>query len=96
MFDGFGERTFAINNDKYELYGSKNKLQIKNLISIRENRYNVRIIGNTFFNNSVVKGLIYIENYEEQWINGKHIIVFNNTFQYTATFYSTSVLFIRT
>ena len=80
MFNGFGEGTFTINNDKYELYGNKTKLQIKNLISIRENRYNVIIIGNTFYNNSVVKGLIYIENYEEQWIHGKHIVVFNNTF----------------
>lgn len=36
-------------------------VQVKNLISIREHKGNVRMIGNKFENNSAVKGVVYIE-----------------------------------
>ncbi len=38
---------------------------MKSLVSIRGNKYDIVIAGNTFTYNSVVKGLIYIENVKE-------------------------------
>lgn len=32
---------------------------------IRKNRHNIYLVGNTFNKNSVVKGLVYIENTNE-------------------------------
>ena len=60
--DGWADVESDIQTSQYEYLTNKNALQIKNLISIRENQNSIVITENTFQYNSVVKGLIYIEN----------------------------------
>ena len=67
------------------------KLQIKNLFSIRRHSYAITIINNTFQANSVIKGLIYIDSSfipSTIEIRGN---VFNHNFAYLAT----SAIYIR-
>jgi hypothetical protein len=70
-------------------------MQIKNLISIRQNQFTVKIIENTFTRNSGIKGLVYIENLKELTTNKQYVVIFGNTFNYTATFFGNSAIFIR-
>lgn len=70
-------------------------MQIKNLISIRKNQFKVKILENTFSMNSVVKGLIYIENSKEISTMNNYVAIFGNKFNYTATFFDASAIFIR-
>ena len=67
-------------------------LQIKSLIVVRDNSGKVEIANNTFTNNSVVKGLIYIENR----VDTNYVLNFGNIFENTATFFDASEIFIRT
>ena len=73
----------------------KKALQLKNLISIRKNAQTVKLLENTFEFNSVVKGLVYIENTYEMSANENFVLVYGNVFNYTATFFETSAIFIR-
>ena len=66
-------------------------LQVKSLIVIRENVGSIEIIQNTFFKNSAVKGVIYIENL----LGMEYVLIHGNTFNYTATFFDASAIFIR-
>ena len=43
----------------------------------------------------MIKGLIYIENSKELSTNNNYVMVYNNTVQYTATFFDASAIFIR-
>ena len=70
-------------------------LQIKNLISIRKNKFSITIAKNTFSKNSVIKGLIYIENLKEFQAADQLVLIYDNTFEKTATFFDTSAIFIR-
>jgi hypothetical protein len=72
-----------------------NDLQIKNLISIRQNEFTIKIIENNFTRNSAIKGLVYIENLKEFTKNEQYLVIFGNTFNYTATFFGNSAIFIR-
>lgn len=88
------EKKHKIKN-KYPYFKSLNDMQIKNLISIRQNQFTVKIIENTFTRNSDIKGLVYIENLKELTTNKQYVVIFGNTFNYTATFFGNSAIFIR-
>jgi hypothetical protein len=66
-------------------------LQVKSLIVVLENVGSIEIVQNTFNKNSAVKGVIYIENLEDM----KYVLIHGNTFNYTATFFDASAIFIR-
>ncbi len=81
---------------KYPLYkDSFNNLQIKNLISIRQNQFTIKIVENIFTKNSAVKGLVYIENLKEFTTQRQYVVIYGNIFNYTATFFANSAIFIR-
>jgi hypothetical protein len=80
---------------KYPVFSSLNDLQIKNLISIRQNQFTVKIIENIFNKNSGIKGLVYIENLKEFTTNSQYIVIYANIFSSTATFFGNSAIFIR-
>jgi hypothetical protein len=58
---------------------------------VRENNGSIEIVQNTFYKNSAVKGVIYIENLEDM----DYVLIHGNTFNYTATFFDASAIFIR-
>jgi hypothetical protein len=85
-------------NTKFNMYPqirSMNDLQIKSLISIRQNQFNIKIIENNFTRNSAIKGLVYIENLKEQTTFKNYVAIYGNMFNGTATFFGTSAIFIR-
>ena len=79
----------------YPQIRSMNYLQIKSLISIRQNQFTIKIIENTFTRNSAIKGLVYIENLKEQTTFKNYVAIYGNIFDATATFFGTSAIFIR-
>ena len=85
-------------NTKFNMYPqlrSMNDLQIKSLISIRQNQFTIKIIENNFTRNSAIKGLVYIENLKEQTTFKNYVAIYGNMFNGTATFFGTSAIFIR-
>ena len=65
---------------------------MKSLIIIRGNQGQIEIYGNQFIKNGAIKGLIYIEN---EVSSKNKIIIENNRFELTASFYDASVIFLR-
>ncbi|TNV88206.1 hypothetical protein FGO68_gene9945 [Halteria grandinella] len=75
------------------------RLQIKNLLSIRNHSNGVMLLNNTFEQNSVVKGLVYIQvtpRVDSQSLGFRsQIIIANNTFDTNMAYLDSSAIFIR-
>jgi len=64
---------------------------MRNVISIRGTSHQITIAGNTFSDNDVVKGVIYLESaYRSQ-----AVIIAANTFTYNFAYFSASAIYIR-
>jgi len=81
--------------DNYAIYGTKDKLQLKHVISITEHEHTIAIMGNTFQGNTAVKGVVYIELEEAQLSNSNPVLFYKNTFAKNAAYFGTSALFVR-
>lgn len=53
--------TYSAANDDYPSYGTKNKYQIKSLISIVNHKYTADFVLNTFLKCTGTKGIIYLD-----------------------------------
>mmetsp|Transcript_30034 Transcript_30034/g.29288 ORF Transcript_30034/g.29288 Transcript_30034/m.29288 type:complete len:95 (-) Transcript_30034:530-814(-) len=64
---------------------------MRNLISIVRTPHQIVIAGNTFNNNDVVKGVVYIESEHRS----KPVLIANNDFVENFAYFSASAIFIR-
>jgi len=76
-------------------YTREYMMQQKGLITIVNSQYStqgtIEIADNTFSDNSVIKGLIYIQSYART----SPVIIFGNEFEYTFSYYSAATIFAR-
>ncbi len=85
-------------NDKYPSFStsgtsSKNKLQIRSLISIVSHAHKVEIVNNIFSKNSGTKGIIYLDTYDRG--STLPVIIASNQFTRNAGYIDASAIFIR-
>ena len=85
-------------NDKYPNFASsgtasKNRLQIRSLISIVKQAHKVEIVKNDFQRNSGTKGIIYLDTYDRG--TTLPVIIAHNTFTRNAGYLDASAVFIR-
>jgi hypothetical protein len=80
-------------NDRYPSYGTKTKYQIKSLISIVNMKNTVTIVGNTFTQNSGIKGIIYLDMAHSS--TSERAVIVSNTFSYNAGYLDSSVIYVR-
>jgi hypothetical protein len=81
-------------NDRYPNYsGSKNRLQIRSLISIIGHVHTIEIVKNTFDKNSGTKGIIYLDTHHRSADNP--VVIAHNTFTRNAGYLDASVIYIR-
>jgi hypothetical protein len=62
------------------------------MISIRNTPHQIVIVNNTFYNNSVVKGVIYIESSDRASLP---VLIASNTFTLNSAYFSTVGIYIR-
>eukprot|EP00347_Sterkiella_histriomuscorum_P013671 403363819 len=81
------------------LIQNQDNIQFRHLISVIDDQYSqnksgqIILINNRFFNNTAVKGLVYLGvNYREQ---NTPIIIYGNSFIRNAAYYGASALYIR-
>eukprot|EP00347_Sterkiella_histriomuscorum_P019724 403340532 len=85
---------YDVNRDDFDLLGTKDKIQLKHIISIQQHSFGVNIMGNIFKGNSVVKGVINIQAQEE--IQSLYpLFIYGNQFIQNAAYFSTSAIHIR-
>ncbi|CDW84918.1 UNKNOWN [Stylonychia lemnae] len=82
-------------SDDYSIYGEKDKYQLKHLISIQGHLHGIHIIGNTFSQNTVIKGLINIQTEENLQQGANSILIARNTFTQNAAYFQTVGIHIR-
>jgi hypothetical protein len=78
--------------DNYSIYGTKNHLQIRSLISIIKHWHKFELVGNTFTGNSGTKGIIYLDFYERKTYP---VYIAGNTFTKNAGHIDSNVIFLR-
>ena len=65
---------------------------MRNMISIKQTPNPIVIVNNTFYNNSVVKGVIYIESEDRA---GIPLLIAGNNFTRNSAYYDAIGIFIR-
>ncbi len=66
--------------------------QMRNLISILDNKFTIIINGNTFYNNTGVKGQVFIQS---SFTRATPVLISSNTFNHLGSYFSTNGIFIR-
>ncbi|CDW71619.1 UNKNOWN [Stylonychia lemnae] len=83
-----------IGTDNYPSLGSKDKIQIKSVISIvNHGNYKIDIIGNRFQQNTATKGVIYLDL--QNRTNQNRLLIENNEFNYNFGFIEASAVYLR-
>lgn len=85
----------TLDSNKYDQFvsTSKNKLQIRSVISVvnHQGAYKIEIVKNVFSKNSGTKGIIYLDTLSRT----APVIIAQNTFTQNAGFIDASVIYIR-
>lgn len=63
--------------DHYSIFGTKNNLQIRSLISVVNHWHKLELVENTFTQNSGTKGIVYLDLYPRTYYP---VYVTGNTF----------------
>jgi hypothetical protein len=53
-------------SDKYSIFGTKDNLQIRSVVSVVKHKHKFELIENTFTGNSGTKGIVYLDFYERK------------------------------
>ena len=78
--------------DSFSIYGTKNQLQIKSLISIVNHYHKFELVENTFTSNSGVKGIIFLDFFAR---TNYPVYITGNVFDRNAGYIDSNVIFIR-
>lgn len=79
-------------SDPYESYGSsKDKIQIKSVISVTDHHHDFYLIGNTFTRNTGTKGIVYLDLHDR---TNYPLIISDNDFASNGGYVDASVLHI--
>ena len=82
-----------ISTDEYPVYGLKYNLQIRSVISIVDQKFNLDIVQNTFNQNSGTRGIIFIDARDRG--DSYRVLIADNVFSLSYGYIGASSLFIR-
>ena len=85
-------------NDRYPNFAtsstSKDKLQIRSVISIVDHKYKIEIVKNQFTGNSGTKGVVYLD-VQDRGTTDNPVIIAHNTFTKNGGYIDGSAIYLR-